>query len=76
MRVHLGGHLNWYDPQRRADLTVAVPRRVRLLDVLAQLGVPRAEIMVAAINGQLASLEEAWVEEGDRLDLYPPVGGG
>lgn len=76
MRVHLGGHLNWYDPQRRADVEMRLAERVRLVDLLHHLGVPRAEIIVAAVNGYPVAIEDTWVADDDRVDLYPPVGGG
>ncbi len=76
MRVHLGGHLNWYDAQRRMDVEIPLAERVLLLDLLRQLGVPRAEIIVAAVNGHAVVIDEAWVADDDHVDLYPPVGGG
>lgn len=76
MRVHLGGHLSWYDAQRRTDVEVRLAERMPLLDLLHQLGVPRGEIIVAAVNGRAVAIDDAWVADDDRVDLYPPVGGG
>lgn len=76
MRLHLGGHLSWYDAQRRADVEVCLAGRMRLLDLLRELGVPRGEVMVAAVNGRAVVIEDAWVADGDKVDLYPPIGGG
>ncbi len=76
MRLHLGGHLSWYDPQRRAWLDVPLAGPAALADVIAMLGLPAGEIAVAAVNGQAVELAQARVCDADRVELYPPVGGG
>ncbi len=76
MRVHLGGHLAWYDPHKRAWLAVPVAAPVRLTEVLARLGVPAAEVAVAVVNGAAVELEQAWVRDADCVQVFPPVGGG
>ncbi len=76
MRLHLGGHLSWYEPQRRAWLDVPLPAPAALSDVIAALALPPGEIAVAAVNGRAVELAEARVCDADRVELYPPVGGG
>ncbi len=76
MRLHLGGHLNWYDPHKQAWLTIQLTEPVRLIDLLEQLQVPAGEVALTVINGRLVQLAEAHVAEGDRVELYPPIGGG
>ena len=76
MFLHLGGHLAWYDPQKRSRLEIQLRAPIALIDLLDQLGVPSAEVAVAAINGDMVSLADARVTDSDRVDLYPPVGGG
>lgn len=76
MRLHLGGHLSWYDAQKRAWLEVHLAEPISLLALLQQLGVPSAEVAVVAVNGAAVALEEARVSDGDRVELFPPVGGG
>jgi len=76
MRLHLGGHLNWYDPHKRAWLTIQLTEPVRLIDLLEQLQVPAGEVALTVINGRLVELAEARVANGDRVELYPPIGGG
>ncbi len=75
MRVHLGGHLNWYDAQKRAWLEVPLSGSLPLEQLLQQLGVPFEEVGVAALNGTVVG-PEACVSDADRLELYPPVSGG
>jgi sulfur carrier protein ThiS len=37
---------------------------------------PLGEVAVVAVNGLAIPLEEAIVSDGDRVELYPPLGGG
>jgi sulfur carrier protein ThiS len=76
MRLHLGGHLSWYDPQKRHWLELHLSEPAALADLVRQLELPLEEIAVVAVNGRAASLEEARVSDGDRVELYPPLGGG
>ena len=76
MRLHLGGHLNFYDAQKRPWVDVPISAPTRLLAVLAQLGVPAAEVAIVSVNGNAVALEEAIVSDADRVEVYPPVGGG
>ena len=76
MRLHLGGHLNWYDPQKRSWLDIPLAQPTSLLALLQQIGVPSAEIAIAAVNRVSVPLEEAQVSDNDHVELYPPVGGG
>jgi len=76
MRVHLGGHLGWYDPQRRSWLTLAQPEPIALRDLAGRLGVPVAEIAIAVINGQAVELETGVATDGDKVEFFPPLGGG
>jgi len=76
MRLHLGGHLSWYDPQKRSWLELSLSKPVALIELVCQLELPVGEIAISAVNGQVVSLEEARVSDGDRVELYPPIGGG
>ena len=76
MRLHLGGHLAWYDPQKRSWLELPLPDPTSLVELVRQLGLPEGEIAVVAVNGRAVSLEDALVSDGDRVELYPPLGGG
>ena len=76
MRLHLGGHLAWYDPQKRTDVELDLSEPIPLIQLLDQLGVPRAEVAIAAVNGTAVTIEDARVSDSDRVALFPPVGGG
>jgi sulfur carrier protein ThiS len=76
MQIRLGGHLSWYDPQKRNLLEVPLPQSIPLLELARELGLPAGEIAIVVVNGQAVELEHARVSDGDRVELYPPVGGG
>jgi sulfur carrier protein ThiS len=75
-RLTLGGHLSFYDDLRRKHIQVYLEKPAPLSDLLSRLGIPWVEISFASVNGELASLAEVWVAPGDRIELYPPMGGG
>ncbi len=76
MHVHLGGPLSWYDPQKRSWLELPQPEPVRLLDLAARLGLPRAEISIATLNGRSVDLDTAVAIDEDRVEFFSPLGGG
>jgi sulfur carrier protein ThiS len=76
MHLHLGGHLSWYAPERAAHLEVPLDAPRRLLDLLDALGVPAGEVAAVLVNRHPVQLDDATVNDDDRADLYPPVGGG
>lgn len=77
MRVHLGGHLNWYDPGKRSWLEIDLPGAISLVELARRLDLPLEEIAFAVVNGEFALLsEDTVVAVGDRVELYPPIGGG
>lgn len=76
MQVHLAGHLSWYDAQKRSWLELDLAETMSLSELVRRLGVPIEEIAIAVVNGHAVSPAEARVSDSDRVELYPPVGGG
>jgi molybdopterin converting factor small subunit len=76
MRVHLGGHLSWYDPQKRSWLELMQPRPIAVLVLARQLGVPEAEIAVVTVQRRAVDLATAVATDDDTVEFYPPIGGG
>ncbi len=76
MRLHLGGHLAWYEPQKKAWLDIHVPGPTLLIELLQQRGIPPGEVAITVVNGTAVPLEVAQVSDGDQVELFPPVGGG
>ena len=76
MHLHLGGHLNWYDAHKRSWQELELSGPTRLTDLLDRLHVPPGEVALTVVNGQLTELQHAVVSDHDRVELYPPIGGG
>lgn len=76
MHLYLAGHLAWYEKQKRAHIEIAVPRAARLSELLRELKIPPAEIAIAVVNGAVIDWATAQVTDADRVELFPPVGGG
>ncbi len=76
MRLHLGGHLAFYHPQKSSWMETELAQEQRLTKVLNLLNIPIAEIALVVINGKPASLEDAMVSDQDKVEIFPPIGGG
>lgn len=87
MLVHLGGNLNWYDPERRSWVELdppTVPVSCRYgqggsltpAAVAQHLGLPRGEIALVAVNGRVVGLDAILLNPDDRVEFYPAIGGG
>lgn len=76
MHLHLGGHLSWYLPNKASDIEIDLTGPVELRSILEQLHLPAGEVSIIAINGVAASIDGTLVTQDDRVELYPPIGGG
>ena len=76
MKIHLAGHLNWYDGEKRAWFDLIIEDQTRLIDLLAYLGIPAGEVAIAVLNGKPVVLEGTRLASDDQLELFPPVSGG
>jgi sulfur carrier protein ThiS len=76
MRLYLGGHLDFYHPQRFNWLEVEVEHLTPLVNLLTGLGIPLGEVHLVVLNGEAIPLDEATVSEGDEVKLYSAVDGG
>lgn len=76
MRIHLGGHLDWYDAGKRSWLELTFERPITLLTLAEQLGVPPGEIAIVAVNRRQANLETDGAGNSDIVEFFPAIGGG
>jgi sulfur carrier protein ThiS len=76
MRIFLGGHLNFYHPNKDKWLEVDLKGPTPLVDLLNAAGVPLSEVQLVAINGVVVELMDALVSECDEVKVFSPVGGG
>ncbi|MBF0257274.1 MAG: MoaD/ThiS family protein [Desulfamplus sp.] len=52
-----------------------VKEGITIREVSALLGIPESDVKLTFVNGKLRPLDYA-LENGDRLGMFPPVGGG
>jgi sulfur carrier protein ThiS len=76
MKLHIGGHLTFYLSEKSADLELYLEGPTRLADILANLKIPAGEVALVVVNGKLSESSTIDVTNTDRVDLYPPIGGG
>ena len=62
-----------YDAEKGLSLEPAGNETVR--SACARIGIPPERIKMVMVNGRRASLDGP-VRDGDRVGLFPPVGGG
>ena len=78
MKVHLWGELGFYGPGRNSKFEFPLGRSMPLLEALALMGVPVADIAVLGLNGEVVHVDEPglFVTDADRIDCFPPSSGG
>ncbi len=76
MRIYLGGHLNFYHPQKDKWLEVELMQSTPLGVVLNNTNIPLGEVYLVVVNGELVDLDETMVSEQSEVKLFPAVGGG
>lgn len=75
VEVELGRGLARLLPDQRESKTMRVPSGTRIRQLVDLLGLPQGSVSVVDRNGVLATKDEQ-LSDGDRLRLYPPIGGG
>ena len=76
MKLYLGGQFSFYIPGHPPWVDVDLQQPALLSEVLLRLGIPPAEVHLAAVNGELVEFETALVSPGDVARIFPPIGGG
>lgn len=76
MRIHLGGHLSWYDSEKRDWLTRSQPTPIALDSLAAELGLPVSEVAIIAVNRRVADWDSPPVTDADVVEFFSPIGGG
>jgi sulfur carrier protein ThiS len=76
MRIFLGGHLNFYQPQKDKWLELELEIPTPLTKILNQAGIPRGEVHLVVVNGEMEELQQAIIQPEDEVKLFSAVGGG
>lgn len=66
-----------YAPTQRAGdpFDVEVEDSASLTDLIHKLGIPEADVHLAIVNGRILHDRTLTLRNGDRVALFPPVGG-
>jgi hypothetical protein len=78
VKVHLWGELGFYGPGRNSTFEFPLGRPMPLLEALALMGVPVADVAVLGLNGEVVHVDDLdlVVTDVDRIDCFPPSSGG
>ena len=58
------------------DGSMDVDHGTRIDDLLEHLGIPAEEVRLVFINGKNRADWSYGIQDGDRVGIFPPVGGG
>ena len=77
VEVKLYADLRKYYPNLKISeaLTITVDDKAKLGNLLDELKVPRKEITVVLVNGKQEE-ESYLLQDGDRIGIFPLIGGG
>ena len=77
VEVRLYASLRKYHPAPDANeaLIIDIDDKANLRDLLNELTIPREEVHIFMINGKWEE-EDYPLGNGDRIGLFPPIGGG
>lgn len=77
IEVHLYATLGKHLPADARDKTcrLELGGRADITQIMARLGIPEESVKLVFLNGVHAA-KTASLKDGDRVGLFPPVGGG
>ncbi len=77
VEVRLYASLQKYHPSLRIgeSLGITLDDKARLGNLFSELKIPKEEIKAALVNGKWEE-ESYLLEDGDRIGLFSPIGGG
>lgn len=75
VEVRLLGHLLWFRQDRKSPFVADIADGSSVFELASSLGLPQAEIWLAAVNADQVS-QEYLLKDGDRVDFVPVVSGG
>lgn len=75
--IELKGNLSRFSDKslNKKVLKINSDTKFKVLDILKEMNIPKEYIALITINGSVSSLNSE-LKDGDKIILYPPVGGG
>ena len=67
-----------FGPTQRAGdpFNTAIEDSASLMDLIHKLKIPEDDVHLTIVNGRIIHDRSQLLQEGDRVGLFPPVGGG
>jgi molybdopterin synthase sulfur carrier subunit len=75
LEIRLFATLRLYMNGVRADGSLDVVEEATVADIVEMLGLPNDQVRLVFVNGRHVGRDHVLVE-GDRVGIFPPVGGG
>jgi molybdopterin converting factor small subunit len=77
IEIHLFASLSRYLPEVAVDKSfmLEIKEGANVQDIINRIGIPQDDIKLIFINGVHAKDTDG-LKDGDRLGLFPPIGGG
>ncbi|MDK2887838.1 MAG: sulfur-carrier protein [Thermoanaerobacter sp.] len=77
LEVRVFSGLEKFMPGARFGQAIEVerPEGTTVAGLIDSLGIPRSQVFTVLVNGRHAAMD-AVLQPGDRVSLFPPVGGG
>lgn len=76
MKLHAGGYLAFFLPDRTSPVEFPLDHPVLLKDILEQLRVPISEIQMVSLNGSQVDWNALLVSDSDVVHIISAVDGG
>ena len=75
--IELKGNLSRFSDKslNKKVLKINSDTKFKVLDILKETNIPKEYIALITINGSVSSLNSE-LKDGDKIILYPPIGGG
>ncbi|RJQ56942.1 MAG: MoaD/ThiS family protein [Desulfobacteraceae bacterium] len=74
IQLKLFATLKRFLPEAESD-RFALDRDITVRDLLSKIGIPETEVKLIFIDGKKAAFETV-LSGGERVGIFPPVGGG
>jgi sulfur carrier protein ThiS len=74
--LYIGGYLAFFSPNQQSEVELTLSEPVKLDVLLAEAGIPAAEVQLVLINGTRVDSLQSVVQNQDEVKIFPGVDGG
>jgi sulfur carrier protein ThiS len=76
LKLYIGGYLAFFSPNQQSEVELTLSEPVKLDVLLAEAGIPAAEVQLVLINGTRVDSLQSVVQNQDEVKIFPGVDGG